>query len=201
MAPSQRDDATKRRKIFFLYFRLSANMQNILLAIRHSMSSPSAPRQLDAIDLRILRALSRDGRLSNSQLAEKVGLSPSPCWQRTRRLETEGVIKGYTALLDQSRLGAAETVIIEITLERHDDKVLEEFGRAIAAIPEVQEVYLTTGEYDYLLKVAVNGTRGYEEFLRRKLYRVPGIRNARSIFTLRCLKERGSILPLLSETD
>ncbi len=165
------------------------------------MSNPSAPRQLDAIDLRILRALSRDGRLSNSQLAEKVGLSPSPCWQRTRRLETEGVIKGYTALLDQSRLGAAETVIIEITLERHDDKVLEEFGRAIAAIPEVQEVYLTTGEYDYLLKVAVNGTRGYEEFLRRKLYRVPGIRNARSIFTLRCLKERGSILPLLSETD
>lgn len=165
------------------------------------MSGSSAPRQLDAIDLRILRALSRDGRLSNSQLAEKVGLSPSPCWQRTRRLEAEGVIKGYGAILDQSRLGAAETVIIEITLERHDDKVLEEFGRAMAAIPEVQEVWLTTGEYDYLLKVAVNGTRGYEEFLRRKLYRVPGIRHARSIFTLRCLKERGSILPLLAETD
>ncbi len=165
------------------------------------MSETSAPRPLDATDLRILRALSRDGRLSNSQLAETVGLSPSPCWQRTRRLEAEGVIKGYAAILDQSRLGAAETVIIEITLERHDDKGLEEFGRAMAAIPEVQEVWLTTGAYDYLLKVAVSGTRGYEEFLRRKLYRVPGIRHARSIFTLRCLKERGSILPLLAEAE
>ncbi|RDW13236.1 Lrp/AsnC family transcriptional regulator [Paracoccus thiocyanatus] len=165
------------------------------------MSGPSAPRQIDATDLRILRELSRDGRLSNSQLAERVGLSPSPCWQRTRRLEAEGVIRGYAAILDQSRLGAAETVIIEITLERHDEKVLEQFGRAMAAIPEVQEVHMTTGEYDYLLKVAVSGTRGYEEFLRRKLYRVPGIRNARSIFTLRCLKERGTVLALQPEAE
>jgi len=148
-------------------------------------------RPLDDIDRRILRALQRDGRLSNNQLAEEIGLSPSPCWQRTRRLEAEGYIKGYTAVLDQEKLGAPETVIIEVTLNRHDDAVLETFGRAMADLPEVLEVYLTTGEYDYFIKVAVDGTKGYEEFLRRKLYRVPGIQHSRSTFTLRCLKQGG----------
>lgn len=152
-------------------------------------------RPLDDIDRRILRALQRDGRLSNNQLAEEIGLSPSPCWQRTRRLEAEGYIKGYTAVLDQEKLGAPETVIIEVTLNRHDDAVLETFGRAMADLPEVLEVYLTTGEYDYFIKVAVDGTKGYEEFLRRKLYRVPGIQHSRSTFTLRCLKQGGISVP------
>lgn len=152
-------------------------------------------RKLDAIDRRILRALSRDGRLSNNQLAEMVGLSPSPCWQRTRRLEAEGYIRGYAALLDQALLGAPETVLIEVTLDHHDDAVLEAFGRAMTELPEVLEVHLTTGEYDYMIKVAVDGTRGYEEFLRRKLYKVPGIRHSRSIFTLRCLKQGGVAVP------
>lgn len=152
-------------------------------------------RPLDDIDRRILRALQRDGRLGNNHLAEEVGLSPSPCWQRTRRLEAEGYIKGYTAVLDQEKLGAPETVIIEVTLNRHDDAVLETFGRAMAELPEVLEVYLTTGEYDYYIKVAVDGTRGYEEFLRQKLYRVPGIQHSRSTFTLRCLKQGGISVP------
>lgn len=146
---------------------------------------------LDAIDRRILRELSRDGRLSNAELAGRVGLSPSPCWQRTRRLEAEGFIRGYTATLDQERLGLPETVLIEVTLDRHDDSVLENFGRQMADMPEVIEVWLVTGEYDYIVKVAVNGTRGYEEFLRKRLYRVPGIRNSRSSFALRCLKQGG----------
>lgn len=157
------------------------------------MSEPVRP--LDAIDRRILRALSHNGRLSNNELAEMVGLSPSPCWQRRRRLETEGFIRGYTALLDQEKLGTPETVIIEVTLDRHDDSMLENFGRAMSEMPEVIEVYLTTGEYDYYLKVAVDGTKGYEEFLRRKLYRVPGIRHSRSTFTLRCLKQGGVTVP------
>ncbi|MFC4670911.1 Lrp/AsnC family transcriptional regulator [Seohaeicola nanhaiensis] len=152
-------------------------------------------RPLDDIDRRILRSLQRDGRLGNNHLAEEVGLSPSPCWQRTRRLEAEGYIKGYTAVLDQEKLGAPETVIIEVTLNRHDDAVLETFGRAMAELPEVLEVYLTTGEYDYYIKVAVDGTRGYEEFLRHKLYRVPGIQHSRSTFTLRCLKQGGISVP------
>lgn len=154
-----------------------------------------AELRLDRIDRAIVAALVENGRISNAQLAEKVGLSPSPCWQRVRRLEEAGLIAGYTALIDAGRLGVTETAIVEVVLERHDDDVLEEFGRAMAAMPEVLEVYLTTGEYDYLIKVAVKGTAGYEEFLRRKLYKVPGIRHSRSSFALRCLKRTMSYLP------
>lgn len=156
------------------------------------MTSPYVP---DRIDRAILSALLADGRMSNAQLAERVGLSPSPCWQRVRKLEQAGVISGYSATIDQKRLGPGETVIIEVILDRHDDEVLEAFGRAMVAMPEVLEVYLTTGEYDYLIKVAVDGTAGYEEFLRRKLYKVPGIRHSRSSFALRCLKRVQSYLP------
>lgn len=150
---------------------------------------------LDRIDRAILRELASDGRISNADLADRVGLSPSPCWQRVRRLQEGGIIRGYTALLDQSLLGAAEIVMIEVILERHDEEILDDFGRKMQAMPEVLEVHLTTGEYDYLIKVAVAGTRGYEEFLRNKLYRVRGIRHTRSSFVLRCLKDIQAYLP------
>lgn len=150
---------------------------------------------LDSIDRRILRELSKDGRITNAQLAERVGLSSSPCWQRTRRLEEEGYILGYTVLLDRDLLGVPETVLIEVSMDRHDEKILENFGRQMAELPEVTEVWLVTGEYDYMIKVAVNGTRGYEEFLLKKLHKVPGIRNSRSSFALRCLKQSG--VPIL----
>lgn len=159
------------------------------------MKSDSSLR-IDDIDRRILRELGRDGRLSNQDLADKVGLSASPCWQRTRKLEAEGVIQGYRAMINREALGMGETVLIEVTLDRHDDAILETFGREMARMEEVLEVWLTTGEYDYLIKVAVNGTRGYEEFLRRKLYKVAGIRHSRSSFALRCLKEGGVPVPL-----
>lgn len=152
-------------------------------------------KKIDRIDRQILRALQKNGRLTNTQLAQQVGLTSGPCWQRTRRLETLGYICGYTAILDQTLLGAAETVIIEVTLERHDDSVLESFGKAMTEMPEVLEVYLVTGTYDYLIKVAVDGTAGYEEFLRKKLYKVPGITHSRSSFTLRCLKRSLSLVP------
>jgi len=154
-------------------------------------------KQFDRLDLKILEALAKDGRISNAQLAQQVGLSASPCWQRVRRLEEEGVISGYRAILDQAKLGAPEIVMIEVILERHDDEVLESFGREMQRLSEVLEVLLTTGEYDYLLKVAVDGTRGYEEFLRKKLYRVPGIRHSRSSFVLRSLKNEQAFLPIL----
>lgn len=152
-------------------------------------------KQLDRLDRKILAILAQDGRLTNNQLAERVGLSPSPCWQRVRRLEKDGYIKGYTVLLDQTLLGVPETVIIEVTLDRHDESIRENFGREMAALPEVLEVYLTTGEYDYFIKVAVNGTAGYERFLRKRLYKIPGIRHSRSTFTLRCLKQAYSVVP------
>lgn len=151
--------------------------------------------ELDDIDRRILRELRLDGRLSNTKLAEKVGLSTTPCWNRVRALEEHGVIEGYTALLSQQSLGYPDTVIIEVTLDRHDDDIFEKFGQALAELPEVMEAYLLTGEYDYLIKVAVAGTAGYEEFLRRKLYKLPGLRHSRSTFVLRCLKRSYSVVP------
>lgn len=151
--------------------------------------------ELDDIDRRILRELRLDGRLSNTKLAEKVGLSTTPCWNRVRALEERGVIEGYTALLSQQSLGYPDTVIIEVTLDRHDDDIFEKFGQALADLPEVMEAYLLTGEYDYLIKVAVAGTAGYEEFLRRKLYKLPGLRHSRSTFVLRCLKRSYSVVP------
>ncbi|USX17730.1 Lrp/AsnC family transcriptional regulator [Oxalobacteraceae bacterium OTU3REALA1] len=150
---------------------------------------------IDEIDRRILRELRQDGRLSNTKLAEKVGLSTTPCWNRVRALEEGGMIEGYTALLSQTALGYPDTVIIEVTLDRHDDDIFDKFGQALAELPEVMEAYLLTGEYDYLIKVAVAGTAGYEEFLRRKLYKLPGLRHSRSTFVLRCLKRSFSVAP------
>jgi Lrp/AsnC family leucine-responsive transcriptional regulator len=151
--------------------------------------------RLDEIDRKILRALRQDGRISNQKLAEAVNLSPTPCWNRVRALESAGIITDYVAILDQHALGLPDTVIIEVTLDRHDDEVFQRFGDALADLPEVMEAYLVTGEYDYLIKVAVAGTEGYERFLRQKLYKIPGIRNSRSTFALRCLKRVHSVMP------
>jgi Lrp/AsnC family transcriptional regulator, leucine-responsive regulatory protein len=153
------------------------------------------PAEIDEIDRRILRELRLDGRLSNTRLAENVGLSASPCWNRVRHMEESGVIEGYTVLLNQKTLGLPDTVMIEVTLERHDDDTFARFGQALADMPEVMEAYLLTGEYDYLIKVAVAGTEGYEQFLRRKLYKLPGLRHSRSTFVLRCLKRSHSVEP------
>ena len=150
---------------------------------------------LDEIDRKILRTLSRDGRISNQKLAETVNLSPTPCWHRVRALEEAGHISGYVAVLDQRTLGLPDTVIIEVTVDRHDDEIFQAFSYALAELPEVMEAYLLTGEYDYLIKVAVAGTAGYEEFLRRKLYKLPGLRHSRSTFVLRCLKRAHSVAP------
>jgi len=112
------------------------------------------PKQLDEFDRKILRELQANSRLSNTALAGRVGLSPSPCWSRVKRLEDAGYIESYAAVLDQRKLGLPDTVIVEVTLERHDETVLERFGKALANFPEVLEAYLTTGEYDYLCCVA-----------------------------------------------
>jgi Lrp/AsnC family leucine-responsive transcriptional regulator len=150
---------------------------------------------MDAIDRKILRALARRARLTNAELAEEVGLSPSPCWTRVRRLEQAGVIRGYHAMLDQAALGLPDTVFLEVMMERHDDTHLARFEAAVLAIPEVLECWLVTGEYDYVLKAAVGGTAGYEALLREKIYRLPGVRHTRTAFTLRCLKRVVSPVP------
>lgn len=150
---------------------------------------------MDAIDKKILRALSRQGRLTNAELAEEVGLSPSPCWTRVKRLEQAGVIRGYAALLDQAALGLPDTVFIEVMMERHDEEHLRRFEAAVRDIPEILECHLVTGEYDYVVKAAVGGTVGYERLLRDRLYRLPGVRHTRTSFALRCLKRELSPVP------
>ena len=167
------------------------------MAVRRDADAKTVRRKqtyrIDDVDRRILRALQQDARLTTAQLAEKVGLSTTPCWNRLKRLETQGYIDGYVALLNQQKLGMPDTVIISVTLDRHDEEVLERFGHLLAGLPEVIDAYLTTGDYDYLVKVAVEGTAGYERFLRDKLYKIPGIRHTRSSFALRSLKQRSSV--------
>ncbi|CAG4890362.1 Lrp/AsnC family transcriptional regulator [Paraburkholderia saeva] len=150
-------------------------------------------RPLDSQDRKILRELQQNARLSNAELAELAGMSTTACWNRTRQLEADGYIRGYVALLDSAKLGFADIVLLEVTLNRHDDDALARFGAELATLPEVLEAYLVSGEYDYLVKVAVDGTAGYERFLREKLYRIAGIRHSRSMFALRCMKSVPSV--------
>lgn len=152
--------------------------------------------ELDSTDRRILSVLREDGRLTINELAERVGLSPSPCWTRVRRLETTGVIERYAALIDHTALGLREIVFIEIMLEKHDDKRLDRVSEALQRIPEVIEANLVTGEYDYLVKVAVADTGDYERFLRERLYKIEGIRHTRSTFSIRAIKRATSVDPL-----
>jgi Lrp/AsnC family leucine-responsive transcriptional regulator len=149
------------------------------------------------MDRKILSALRSDGRLTMAELAGRVGLSQSPCWTRVRRLEAGGAIDGYVAVLNHKAVGVPNTVFVEVTLDKHDEPTLAAFGAALARLPEVVEAHLVTGDYDYLVKVAVAGTEHYERFLREGLYRIAGIRHSRSTFALRALKSATSVDPVL----
>ncbi len=160
-------------------------------------AQPDKAPAYDLMDRRILSALRGNGRLTIAELATEVGLSQSPCWTRVKRLEAAGFIDHYEAVLNHRAMGFGNVVFIEITLNKHDDKIIEAFGDALIRIPEVVSAYLTTGDYDYLVKVIVSGTEHYERFIRESLYRIPGIQHTRSTFGLRALKEASSIDPLL----
>lgn len=144
---------------------------------------------MDAFDRKILRVLQTDARASLQQIGQAVGLSASPCWERIRKLEQAGVIEGYTVRLNAQLLDLSDTVLVQVTLDSHSDNTLEKFGEMLAAIPEVIEAYLVSGEYDYLLRVAVRDTRDYERLLRERLYKIKGIRHSKSSFVLRTLKK------------
>ena len=150
--------------------------------------------ELDKFDLAILEALQKDARISLQELGKQVGLTSSPCWNRIKRMEDAGVIEGYSVRINPEKIGLAETVILHITIDSHSDEALFEFGKALEEIPEVLEAFLVSGDYDYYIRVAVEGTRDYERFLRERLYKIPGIRNSKSSFVLRRLKQ--SQLPL-----
>lgn len=144
---------------------------------------------MDKIDRKILSELQRNGRASLQEISQAVGLSSTPCWTRMKRMEETGVIERYTVNLNAEALGLGETVMVQVTLDSHSDNTLEKFGEILASIPEVVEAYLVSGEYDYLLRIAVKDTKDYERLLREKLYRIKGIRHSKSNFVLRTLKK------------
>ena len=153
---------------------------------------------LDKFDVQILRVLLDDSRKPLQQIGAEVGLSPTSCWTRIKKLEAQGVIKRYTVDVDAAKLGYQDSVIVQVTLESHSDETLYEFGRVLATIPEIQEAYLVSGDYDYYIRIAVRDTRDYERLLREKLYKIPGIRHSQSHFVLRVLKEATRALDVIA---
>lgn len=141
---------------------------------------------LDKMDIRILRALQADGGITNLDLAEKVGLSPSPCARRVKQLEDNGVIRGQATLLDASRLNLKLTALIQISMDRHTPDRFEKFEEKVGSYPEVIECLLITGQSaDYQLKVVVPDMEYYQEFLLNKITRIEGVSDVHSSFMLR----------------
>jgi Lrp/AsnC family leucine-responsive transcriptional regulator len=150
-------------------------------------------KKLDAIDLKILDELQRDGRLSNVALARSVGLSPTPCTERVRALEAAGIIAGYAARLDAERLDLGLIVFIEIAIDRTSQDAFDQFAAAMTRIPQVQECYMVAGGFDYLVKVRVPDMAAYREFLGEVLSKVPGIRETRSYAVMERVKESAAV--------
>lgn len=141
--------------------------------------------QIDSTDRRILVILQRQGRMSNADVAERVNLSASACHRRIQRLEAEGYIKDYVALLDPRKLQKPTTVFVEITLSGQADEILDSFEKAVARVPDVLECHLMAGSADYLLKVVADSTEDYARIHRQSLARLPGVAQMQSLFALR----------------
>ncbi|KNG94291.1 Lrp/AsnC family transcriptional regulator [Pseudaestuariivita atlantica] len=140
---------------------------------------------LDETDRRILRALQEAGRISNADLAERVALSASACHRRVQRLEADGYIRDYVALLDPRKMGVPTTVFVEIRLSGQADDVLDAFEKAVARIPDVLECHLMAGAADYVLKVVAEDTEDFARIHRQHLARLPGVAQMQSSFALR----------------
>jgi Lrp/AsnC family leucine-responsive transcriptional regulator len=156
---------------------------------------PTSAQPLDDTDRKILTTLQDDGRISLADLAEKVGLSPSPCLRRMRLLEKAGVIARYVAVLDQQAVGLPVSVFISIKLASQKQDALDRFAKTISRWPEVLECYLMTGPRDYWLRVVVPDLAAYERFLKQKLTRLDGVASIESSFALEQVKYT-NVLPL-----
>lgn len=154
--------------------------------------------QLDRYDWQILQALQGDGRISNQDLADRIGLSPSPCLRRVRQLEENGIIAGYRAVVNAKALGLSLLALIHISMDQHTPERFENFEAAIRDIPEVMECLLITGQdADYQIKVAVKDMDAYQELLLNRITRIQGVTGVHSSFVLRRVVER-TALPLSS---
>ncbi|MFB4194268.1 Lrp/AsnC family transcriptional regulator [Streptomyces carpaticus] len=143
---------------------------------------------MDAIDRAIIAELERDGRLTNVQLAQRIGLTTGPCLRRVQRLEAEGVIRGYRAVLDPGALGRAFEVLVDLTLEAQDAGTVERFEQTLVRAEEVVELRRLFGSPDYFVRVAVADLAAYESFLSLRVMTIPGVRNVTSHFTMKTVK-------------
>ncbi len=145
---------------------------------------PLKREMFDEATLRILDALQQDSEISNAELAERAGLSASPCWRRVSELKAKGIIRGSVALVDPVKLGLAVNVFVHVTLKQQDQASLDVFTRAIERRPEVMECYLMTGEADFLLRVVIEDLIKYQELMVDCLTQIPVVANIRSSFAL-----------------
>ena len=150
---------------------------------------------LDGIDLRILSALQADGRLTNQELADQVGLSPSPCLRRVRRLERDGFIRTYRAVLDRESVGLGLTVFVDIKVEKHSRENAKGLQEALTALPEVVACHMVSGSADFMAEIVVPNLKAYERLLTEKLLTLPMIGDIRSNFALTRVKSDAA-LPL-----
>src|SRR3712207_3020648 len=151
--------------------------------------------ELDGIDLRILNALQADGRLTNQELADQVGLSPSPCLRRVRRLERDGFIRAFRAVLDRESVGLGLTVFVEIKVEKHSRDNAQALREALDALPEVVACHMVSGTADFLAEIVVPNLKAYERLLTERLLTLPMIGDIRSNFALTRVKS-DTALPL-----
>jgi Lrp/AsnC family transcriptional regulator, leucine-responsive regulatory protein len=143
---------------------------------------------LDGFSLRILSELQRDARQTILQIANRIGLTSTPCWKRVKEMESNGVIRGYTALVDRDKVGLMICVLAEINLTRHTEKNAIDFEKEVAACPQITECYSTTGNADYVIKVIATDIKAYEAFMHKVLFKLPGVDHVRSSIVLREVK-------------
>ncbi len=151
-------------------------------------------RDLDRIDRNILNELQKDGRISNVELSKRVGLSPTPCLERVRRLERQGFIEGYTAILNPHYLEASLLVFVEITLQKGTPDVFEDFNKTVMSLEEIQECHLVSGDFDYLLKTRVPDMSAYRRLLGETLLRLPGVSDTRTYVVMEEVKQTSRLV-------
>ncbi|MCX7552500.1 Lrp/AsnC family transcriptional regulator [Marinicella sp. S1101] len=151
---------------------------------------------MDSYDKKILKALQRNGRITNKELAAQVSLSQAPCWRRVDALEKQGLIKGYTAIVDQDMLGLNITAFAQISLENHHPETVQQFDQGIQQWPEILECHATSGESDYLLKIVASDMNAYNQLIYEKILRLPSIRSINTSFSMQ-QKKRTSHLPIV----
>ena len=145
---------------------------------------------LDQTDRKILKALIDNGRITWRDLADQVGLSPTPVLRRVKALEDQGIIQGYSARLDERRLAGGLSVFVQISLDKQDASALVKFEEQIKLAPQVMSCFLMTGDFDYLLRVVTPSVEAFEVFLTNKLARIPGVAHLKSSFALKVIMVR-----------